>query len=280
MITQVEAFTSRVFQSPLPTLSETLQTDPIQIRKIDGLGPVPAILSTGKYGSTDGEYYTGSSLGKRNIVLTIGLNPDWADQTIEFLRQILYTYFMPKKDVKLRFTSNHMATVEIDGYVESMDPNIFTEDPEIQVSIICPKPDFIATNETIINGVTLALPDGAPTIVEYQGSVPSGFNLKVVRTTTTMTNGELRVINENPDLQLFIIDEATISSTRHLELNTVSGNKYVREVLTSSIENILGSVTAGSKWLQLEVGTNNLRVASEVPGQDWSLGYYARFGGI
>jgi hypothetical protein len=76
-------------------------------------------------------------------VLTLGLNPNWVDQTVASLRRVLYRYLMPEAWTKLRFFSDDMPTVDIEGYVESFDPNMFTQDPEIQVSIICPKPDFI-----------------------------------------------------------------------------------------------------------------------------------------
>ena len=69
-------------------------SDPIQVIGIDGLGPVKAAITTAPFGAFDGEAYVGASVGKRNIVLTIGLHPDWAIQTIEELRQLLYNYFM------------------------------------------------------------------------------------------------------------------------------------------------------------------------------------------
>ncbi len=104
MLTKVEVF------GPVPLIlplgeGET-NTDPIQIRDVQGLGPVKANVNTSPFGSFDGEAYTGSSVGKRNIVLTLGLNPNWKDQSITSLRQLLYTYFMPKRAVTLRFFSD------------------------------------------------------------------------------------------------------------------------------------------------------------------------------
>ncbi len=80
-----------------------LNTDALQIRNIEGLGPVKASVNTSPFGSVDGESYTGSNVGKRNIVMTLGLNPNWRDQSMASLRQLLYAYFMPKQFVKLRF---------------------------------------------------------------------------------------------------------------------------------------------------------------------------------
>src|SRR6266542_614762 len=169
MITQMKVTNPRVASSPLPVVSlGTEATDPIQIKNIEGLGPVDATVNTAQYGSIDGEFYNGSVVGKRNIVLTVGLNPNYASQSMEFLRQCLYQYFMPKSAVSLRFASTHMPEVSIDGVVESFEPNMFSKDPEIQVSIICPQSEFVAVIPTAIQGVTVAFGSGAYSNVNYE----------------------------------------------------------------------------------------------------------------
>lgn len=283
MITQMEVFTTRVTTSPLPAATDGNEfTDPIQIRKIDGLGPVNATVNTTPYGSLDGESYSGSSTGKRNIVLTIGLNPNWSDQSPETLRQALYAYFMPKNEVTLRFTSTHMATVAIDGYVESFTPNMFEEDPEYQISIICPKSEFVAVTATVETGVTVALPDGNANEIDYQGSLPAGFILQVdLGGGTEMDAGELRVINDNPGESIFIAT-ADIKADTSFKLSTVTGDKYVRAVdpITGLGGSILGKQAVGSDWLQLDYGVNKFRVAATEAGLPWSLTYFARYGGL
>ena len=51
--------------------------DPIHIRDITGLGPVKAEIATTPFATSDGELFQGSTVGKRNIVMTLGFNPDW-----------------------------------------------------------------------------------------------------------------------------------------------------------------------------------------------------------
>ncbi len=115
----------------------------IQIRDIKGLEPIKAeIISVPS--NLDGELFQNARLGKRNIVFQFGLNPNWVDQTMSSLRRLLYGYFPPKAIRKLRFYSDDMNSVDISGYVESIEPNMFSQDPEIQVSVICLKPNFIS----------------------------------------------------------------------------------------------------------------------------------------
>jgi hypothetical protein len=77
--------------------------DPVQIRNVEGLGPVKADISATPFATGRGELYQGSSTGKRNIVLTLGLNPNWVNQTMASLRQLLYRYFMVESWATLRF---------------------------------------------------------------------------------------------------------------------------------------------------------------------------------
>lgn len=283
MLTQLEVFTPGVTTAPLPVTSGTPSTDPLQIRNIDGLEPVKADVNTSRYGSVDGEFYISSSVGKRNIVITIGLNPNWADQTYEALRKILYLYFMPKTQVTLKFTSTHMPPVQISGYVESCEPSIFSKDPEMQVSIICNQPYFEAISASALSGTTTALTDNTTTDVDYPGDIPVGFIMDISADSggTTFTNSEVRIINTTPTLQFYAV-VATVDSTKFLRVSTVQGDKYVKQypLPSGTPTNILGKATPGNIWWPLQKGINKIKVQVATPGQSWSIHYFARYGGL
>lgn len=287
MLTQMEVFAQGVTAPPLPILDQNVAMDAIQIRNIDGLGPVKASVNTTQYGSVDGEFFNSSYTPKRNIVLTIGLNPDWATQTFESLRQILYSYFMPESQVKLRFTSTHLATVEISGYVESCEPILFSKNsnpnPEYQISIICPDPYFIASDATVIPGVTEAIAGTTDIIVEYEGSVPTGFIVDVVLPSGgTAFSGEIRLINKTPSIKVAISTGIAVSTTQFFRFSSVQGDKYVRQypLPSGNYTNVLGKFSPGSVWLQLRKGQNKIQVLSTTAGLGWNLRYYAKYGGL
>src|SRR4051794_37798090 len=96
--------------------------DPVHVFNVEGLGPVKAEISSTPFATGRGELYQGSSTGKRNLAFTLGLNPNWDDQTMSSLRQLLYRYFMPEEWVKIRFFSDHLPTCDIEGYVEGFEP--------------------------------------------------------------------------------------------------------------------------------------------------------------
>ncbi len=116
---------------------------PIQIRDISGLEPVKAEITTVP-SNLDGELLQHVKLGKRNIVFKFGLNPNWVNQTMTSLRRMLYKILTPKSFHKFQFGSDDMEPVEIGGYIESIEPNMFSQDPEIHVSVICINPYFVS----------------------------------------------------------------------------------------------------------------------------------------
>jgi hypothetical protein len=122
--------------------------NPIFIKDIAGLEPVKAEITTAT-SNQDGDLFQNARLGKRNIVFQLGLNPNWIDQNMSSLRHMLYRYFLPTFWRQLWFYSDNMPTVNIWGNVESFEPNMFSQDPEIQISVLCPRPKFIG-----LDGVT------------------------------------------------------------------------------------------------------------------------------
>lgn len=259
--------------------------DMFQLRDVTGIGPVSSTINSIPLAKR-GEFFTGSSVGKRNIVLKIGLNPDWADQTMAGLRQLLYQYFMTESEVKLRFHSTHLPTCEIDGYVENLEPNIFSRDPEVLVSIICPEPDFVATEVTELTGLVLAGGEDVDTI-EYVGTVEAGIDLRVIGNDETPTySADLDVVTGTAEEQFFRLWGLDISETLILHMSSIPGNKFVRKHLVDTEEgavSLLQNIGDGSLWPVLKRGTNFFGVFTNLdddPGQDWILRYFARFGGL
>ena len=281
MLTQLELFNSRVSTPPFAIEAGSPASDPLRIRRIDGLGPVDASVNTSSYGQIDGESYSGSSIGKRNIVLTIGFNPNWIDQRIESLRAILYKYVMPKSRVRMRFTSTHMPTVEIFGYVESCEPNIFSQDPEMQVSIICPEPYFKDVSATVVNGVTQAIGATTGDDIDYEGSVDAGFVLYVEKGSGSDYTGPMHVVNAAPNQEFFLLSEVTVNATDYVDLSTLVGGKYVRKAFVAGgpSQNIMRYVSASSTWSLLKPGVNEFRVLAAA-GLSWTMRYHNRYGGL
>ena len=282
MLTGLKVYSPRTSAPTLPIGVGDANTDRVQIRDIEGLGPVKANVNTTQFGSFDGELYSGSSVGKRNIVLTVGLNPDWTLQSMADLRNSLYAYFMPKLWVRLRFTSDHMPDVQIDGYVESFEPNMFSKDPEIQISVICPKPNFVAVAATTVTG-TVEIAPATGVAINYAGTVPTGGVLTISSSAGVTTyTGPITVRNYGLAEEKFLVSSVLIDNTpKQLVLNTKQGQKSIRQMSGGTLlANLLTSITGVMTWPTLKPGSNNFSVVANTAGQTWSLVYYAQYGGL
>ena len=282
MITEVKAYSSWR-SAPTLALSDSgrAETDLIQIRNIDGLDPVKASVTTSPFGSVDGTSYTGSNVLSRNIVLMLHPNPDWDVWTYEELRRLIYSYFMPKRLVRLVFESDDMIPVEISGIVEDVSVNLFAKDPEFLISIVCPDPYFTAVDPIVVTGQSG--PSGSPvTTVDYNGNVATGMHVKLTASTDPAP-ADIAIQIGDPLLTYFAV-LATVSSTMYFEMNSIPMQKFVQNVNIGSgvITNLLSKVhiQEGSLWPSFEPGENEFSVITDVGAHDWELTYFERFGGL
>ena len=284
LITRMEILNWHTSAPELPLGGFMPNDDPVQIRNIDGLGPVAAAISSSPFATGRGELYQGASTGKRNIVLTLGLNPNWNDQTISSLRQLLYKYLLPEQWTRLRFFSDDLPTVEIAGVVETFEPNIFSQDPEIQISILCPKPDFVDVDATFLAGT---VGDGSTELeIDYIGTVFTGFEFRV-RSSTALAeySGNFIIRNQhaNGD-QAFQVLSVTVNPDMYFSLNSVRSDRWIRNVFVDDAMNlsvdILAKMATNSIWPELRPGENLFSVEADAPGQKWVLAYFNRFGGL
>jgi hypothetical protein len=282
VLTEVKAYSSWR-SAPTLSLSPTgrPETDLIQIRNIDGLDPVKASVSTTQYGPVDGAAYTGSNVPSRNIVLTVHPNPDWDTWSYESLRKLLYSYFMPKRPTRLVFYSDDMDPVEIYGIVEGVSVNMFSKDPELLVSIICPDPYFTALDPTVLTGQTVR-PGGATVDVDYNGSIETGITV-VVSWVSGAAPTSIGIKIGDPTLPYLTI-ASSVDATKYFEMSSIRMLKFVENIsLANGVStNLLSKVQIpeGSSWPAIQPGINKFSVITDQGVQDWELTYYERFGGL
>jgi hypothetical protein len=248
----------------------------IQIRGIVGLGPVKTDIQTTPFAVYRGESVQGSHTGKRNIVLTLGFNTNWAVESTASLREILYQWFMPENNVELRFDTDERPLVYIYGIVESFEPNIFSQDPEIQISVICPLPDFIAVDGTTVDGVT----GSGATTINYAGSVSSGFDLHI--TAPSAVEGQVKITSEiGSHSSILTLEDVTLETDAPLGVNTQATLRHVRmEYPDGTFANMLGKMNKQSDWPQLYPGPNTFNIYSPMDGVTWDMFYRLRYGGL
>lgn len=234
-------------------MTETDSSVPYYIKDIEGLGPVKADIHTNAYAAWDGEVYHGSRVGMRNIVMTVGYRPDYVGgQSVESLRRILYSHLHPKAEVTLRLRGGyHLSeTLKAKAFVESHEPAIFSKEPEVQISFICPDPHFSSVNEIYSQGDS-----DTPIDVAHLGTADTGFRLEV------FGNPNVEYIFIGNGVDTILRWRGSMTWDQSLHISTERGNKYARLISRGSPRvtlNVLDGITQGG--LSMTLGANKSRL--------------------
>ena len=106
------------------------------VLSITGLNPAPAQLNMSEIYGMDGSRLNYSKLTARNIVIMLRLCGD-----VEENRLAIYRFFPQNTPIRF-FYKTRSRDVYIDGYVETIDGDLYTQNEIFQISILCPDPFF------------------------------------------------------------------------------------------------------------------------------------------
>ena len=272
----------------------------LAITSITGIGPSKATVNTTELATSDGAIYNSARVGTRNIVISFRLLEDPVTKLVEDTRQRTYRFFPLKKMLTLQFeTDNRIA--EIQGYVESNEPDIFQKEETAQISIICPSPYFYSANQMIVlNGVEsyFTFPFSNESLTEdkiifgeivrsvstgfdYEGDVESGLLIHIHAIgeahDITIYNSVTRVKME---LNTEIIGAITKDEHDHIiagddiYLSTISGDRYVTLVRGGKYYNILAVLPKITEWITVVKGTNVFGYLAEYGKANVQIEFY------
>lgn len=273
MITAVEVRNS---QGSLMVLSLLDISNGFVIEEIDGLDPVKATIVSSSFARQDGTQYQAARRENRNIIFKLDYEPDYANTTVRELRQKLYTYFMPKSVVNLRFISDDMPVVEIEGRVEDFSSPLFVAEPKATISILCFDPDFHALTPVNFAGSTTS---GTTELQrDYEGSVETGFLFRLMlnRALSQFTIYQRGENNETQSLEF----QYPLLNGDILEISTVDGNKGANLIRGGLGSSVLYGISPYASWINLFPGVNNLRIAASGAAIPWTIEYTPKYGGL
>lgn len=272
MLTLVEV---RNVQGDVLSLPLSESESGILLQGIEGLDPVKATIVTSSFATLDGGQYHASRREMRNIKLNLGFEAFYTSETVSDVRKKLYPFFMPKSWTSLRFYSG-ASYVDIEGRVESFETPLFAKEPEADISILCPDPDFIDPTLVTADGNTTS--SAVETEIEYDGTVDTGVKLIV---NANRSVSELTVYLRTPDQIFHTMDIAVpMVSSDKLTINTKRGEKSAILTHAGSDTSVLYGITPQSDWFVLEPGTNYIRVYATGAAIPYDLEYTNRYGGL
>lgn len=263
------------------------ETSGFYIEKIEGLGPSVANINIVEKASIDGASYSSAHVNARNIVMSLGFS---FAKDIEEVRHKSYRYFPLKKKLSIIIETDRRIC-ETYGYVESNEPDIFSNNEKTQISIICPDPYFYSagiesTGVTVFSGVESAfsfpfsneslteneiifgeIRNNMEQIVYYSGDAEVGVNIYIhalgEASNITIYNTATRGIMRIDTSRLETLTGSEIIAGDDIMISTVKGEKSIQLLRDGVYINILNCLDKYADWFQLTKGDNLFAYTAE-----------------
>lgn len=256
------------------------------VKSITGLGPGKAAINTTDVITNDGGLFNSARMTSRNIV--ISLEYFWRDKaSIEDTRQLSYKYFPLKKKLTLLIeTDNRLA--EIEGYVETNDPSIFSNREGSDISIICPNPHFRSKeiNQTVFRGLESlfefpfcndsltenllemgSIKNQPEQVITYNGDSENGITI-IIRAIGEARNITIYNITKRESMRintdrLEALTGSIITEGDVITICTVKGKKSITLFRGGESISILGCLDKNTDWFQLTKGDSVFTYVAE-----------------
>lgn len=252
----------------------------------------------------DGSIFNSARTPQRNITMKIGFL--WAP-TVEKARIRLYKYIPVKKKVTLIFRTE-TRTCSIEGYVESNDIQMFTQQEYADISIICPNPYFQKYSENPYDGVfefngidpTFEflrengssigyIPNTTDYIIfgeysqeryrtlEYEGDAETGFDM-IIKASAQVTNPA--IYSDSMNARVVISD--TMLPNDEIRIRSTDRERSVVLIRDDQTINLINKITRPFKWFKLYPGSNGFAYDAESGADNLSVSikYDTLYGGL
>lgn len=220
------------------------------------------------------------SAKEREVVALLGLNP-WVDEahTFSSLRDAIYRLVggggSSCVTLDFRYDGDSVATVT--GFVSKIEPSLFTETPQIQLTIRC-KDDPLLRGPTVEVDVETQFNEGVLTLSDNVSTAAHGFRawFQVTDASSFVTIETVGVwkftLNHN-----FWPNEFFCVSTEHAAKELF---KTGREKTKESYVYLADKVEANSFWPMIFPGDNEIRVSAARGVSVTSMTYRTAFWGV
>lgn len=267
--------------------------DYFQIVSIGGLNPPNGNIHRAEVSGMDGSKFMSSKLEERNIVITLKINGN-----VERNRQRLYEWFKSKRYVKIYY-SNESRKVSIEGWMETVECDLFRLGETMQISVICPDPYFQSLNEIITDISKVQGQFVFPFAFGADGVLSPTITDDAIEFSDYVVDRIVDVYNEGEyDTGVIITIKATgevvnpviYNAVTHEEfriktsmvrndiliINTNKGSKSVTLVHDSIVMNQINKITRGSSWFNLSKGDNMFTYEADTGAENMQITFSHR----
>ena len=233
------------------------------VYKIEGLQPPAVAINSSTNITSDGVKINSLKVEQRNIVIYMTI-----EGNVEANRINLYRYFPLKQTITLYF-KNGIRDVYIEGTVELIECDFFTQRQVAQISIICADPYFKAVDELVSYFSNISslfeFPFSITAAGEEISTITSDVRKSIINTGDVASGIiiELYAIGKvvNPVIydvfkRTHIKLMLTMEQNDLIVINTNSGKKSITLIRAGVSSNALGYMYPDSSWFTLESGDN------------------------
>lgn len=242
---------NHVVTIPMPPLvlplGTTISSSPYVIKSITGLDPPDLDVYI------SGTIHQNTKPQNREIVMLVGFQPNYgAGQTSGDLRSALYPWMTPKLKLPITFSvldSSGDVLVSALCHIKRIEANMFSKDPEVQITFSCLSPYLTAENYTVPSPGSLAK---NPIPITNPGDAPSGFFFQA----TLTSNMSSWRMDDTYDEEIFI--QYSFLTNDILKIDTRDGQKTATRTRSAVTISLLPYVKSPTVWMQLHAGLNHI----------------------
>lgn len=272
MLTMVSAENDAAGQLLLPLFDSSAG---YSVKDIQGLDPVKATLTSTPLAQLDGARLNNAKREPRNITIKLGLETDWVSNTVAGLRRDLYQWFSPKSQLTFGLYDDDVPFGTTLATVESCEANMFSADPEVDISLLCFDPDFYGDTFTFLGSTVV---DTSTQGIAYNGTSDAGIIFSI---TFSESASSIIIYNTRPDRNIQVMDiEGAFTTGDTLTINTNPGQKSAIRSVAGLPISVLSYVHTRSDWISLEKGNNLIRVYYTGSITPYTLTYTEKHGGF
>ena len=265
-------------------------TDRYEVISVSGLNPPSASIFTAKSPNRKGLKYNGSTLNERIVLIQVKLRGD-----IEQNRNTLYDWVDPEQFVKIHY-SNDSKNVFCEGYVESCEVDLFTNNEIVSIEVLCPSPYLYAMQEIVTEISNLLKQFTFPFAISAEG-IPFS-TLRDTNTTSVFNSGaetgaRFNITCKGDVTNLRIYDDMDVSKEFRINRSFANGWRIVIDTEASpktckayqpdgTEVNIMRYIGANPTWFTLKKGNNRFGFSADNGSSmiDVSIGFNTKYLGV
>jgi hypothetical protein len=254
-VTSVELHPADSSEVCLLSFRDPRRLEPYNIKSILGLDADEIVFRFSGISDTSKSRYYTLSVGKREIVLNIELNPGFGNsETYSYLRDNLYKMIASSRTglVQLQFKDGEHVVAAVSGFVKKFEASHFTKNPDVLITINCPDPMLRAPEP--VSFTVPYLPMDIPNLKDDISTCPHGFAFEM----EFLSNLSDFVIGDPIDSEwsFQVSPSGGFLTGDVLHFSSEYTNKYLFIMRGETQIHVVDAIHPGSVWPMLFPGDN------------------------